>query len=302
MLGKILLQARKSMNGGLRTSWYREVVRLRILDTKPIVGTSDFSCEVHVYTSEADWLNLIWALKTLYYFSKRKWALTIHLDGSLLPTSIQTLRKHFPDARLIDKAKADNTVLPGLLAFPNCHHFRSTNLLAPKVFDFFHYLKSDKMILLDSDVLFFSEPKDLVEKVENPAYRLNCFNADISSAYTVTPEVVGEKLGFGIMPRINSGLAIIHRQSFVLSDIEQYLSLPGIYSHFWRIEQTIYALLSSRFGAELLPQPYDVRLGSDKGLSVCRHYVGEIRHLLYGEGIRHLSRNSPLLQPKKANG
>src|SRR5207244_6195553 len=58
--------------------------------------------------------------------------------------------------------------------------------------------------------------------------------------------------------------------------------------HFWRIEQTLYALCSSRFGVELLPERYDIRLSEGINNSSCRHYVGAIRHLFYGEGIRHL--------------
>ena len=72
--------------------------------------------------------------------------------------------------------------------------------------------------------------------------------------------------------------------------IEEFLALPGIIGHFWRIEQTIYALCSARFGASLLPDEYSVRLkGSDDALP-CRHYVGAIRHLMYSDGIRRLVR------------
>jgi hypothetical protein len=69
--------------------------------------------------------------------------------------------------------------------------------------------------------------------------------------------------------------------------------LPDIRSHFWRIEQTLFALCSSRYGVELLPEPYDVHLGEGiKG--PVRHYVGAVRHLMYKQGVRKLVRDGML--------
>ena len=77
--------------------------------------------------------------------------------------------------------------------------------------------------------------------------------------------------------------------SIRLEWIEEFLALPGLTDgHFWRIEQTLYALCSSRYGAELLPQEYDVSLEAGIPPRIFRHYVGAIRHLMYGEGIAHL--------------
>ena len=56
---------------------------------------------------------------------------------------------------------------------------------------------------------------------------------------------------------------------------------------FGRIEQTLFALCSSRYGVELLPEAYDVHL--DEGIrGPVRHYVGAVRQQMYGEGIRRL--------------
>ena len=64
------------------------------------------------------------------------------------------------------------------------------------------------------------------------------------------------------------------------------MALPGILDgHFWRIEQTLFALCSSRFGVELLPDEYAVSLKPGLGTRCFRHYIGTIRHLMYGEGI-----------------
>ncbi|QZZ20415.1 hypothetical protein J5X98_24755 [Leptothermofonsia sichuanensis E412] len=290
-LGSLVLKVRQKYQYGLGTAYYRDTVRPRILNTRPIAHTTDRTCEIHVLTYEKDWLNLIWALKTFYHYSGRRYALCIHDDGTLTADHRATLQSHFPAARIIDRASADRRVLATLQSYPRCLEFRKANHLSPKVFDFREYLESNRMLLLDSDVLFYEEPVALLKRIEDNTYQLNTVNGDVDSAYTVEPEVVQAQLGFELIDRFNSGLGLIHKQSMNLDWIEEFLGLPDILGHFWRIEQTLYALFSSRYGAELLPSEYDVHLEGDINDSPCRHYVGKIRHLMYSEGLRHLVQN-----------
>ncbi len=289
MIGRMLLAFKNRFGHGFRTAWLRDVVRPKILKTSPILANDDTCCEIHVYTSANDWLNLMWALKSFYWASERHYALAIHDDGSLDTNARKQIKTHFPKARLIDRESADQTVLPSLADYPRCKEFRETNQLSPKVFDFRQYLNSDRMLLLDSDVLFFSPPQELLQRIENPQYLKNTVNGDVSSAYTVEPNIVKEKFGFELIDRFNSGLGLIHKESLRLDWLEEFLEIPGIIGHHWRIEQTLFALSSCRFGAELLPQDYDVFLDGELGSKQSRHYVGSIRHLMYSEGIKKLS-------------
>lgn len=295
-IGSLVLKFQQKYEHGWQTAHFRDTVRLRILDTKPIAHTSDRSCEIHVLTYEKDWLNLIWALKTFYHYSGRRYALCIHDDGTLTTDNRATLQHHFPNARIIDRPTANQYVLAKLAEHPRCLEFRKTNHLSPKVFDFAAYLESDHMLLLDSDVLFFAEPTALLERIENPNYRLNTVNGDVDSAYTIDPATVQQKFGFELIDRFNSGLGLIHKASLNFDWIEEFLALPDILGHFWRIEQTLYALCSCRFGTELLPPEYDVHLEGGIDGSPSRHYVGKIRHLMYGEGIQHLTKAGFLKQ------
>jgi hypothetical protein len=277
------------------TAYYRDVVRPRILQTPPVVGTNNAACEVHAMTCRADWLNLIWTLKSFYHFSKRHYSLCIHEDGTVPAEGIEQLQRHFPDGRLIRRREADARSENDLRFYPRSQAFRRTNVLAPKVLDFVSYLDSERMLLLDSDVLFFAEPAQLLKRIEDPSYRLNTVNGDVGSSYSVEPSVVAKHTGIEVIERFNSGLGLIHKASMGLGWIEEFLGVPGILDgHFWRIEQTVFALCSSRFGCELLPREYDVRLTGGKEGRPSRHYVGQIRSLMYGEGIRHLSRTGML--------
>ncbi len=295
-LGSLVLQFRQKYEHGFQTAHFRDSVRFRILDTQPISDTTDRTCEIHVFTCANDWLNLVWTLKSFYHYSNRHYALCIHDDGTLTDSDRATLKHHFPNARLIERSTADEHIFSHLASHLRCLEFRKSNHLSPKLFDFPAYLESDRMLLLDSDILFFAEPTALLQRIEDPNYQLNTVNGDVASAYTVNPAIIQEKFGFEVIDRFNSGLGLIHKASLNLDWIEEFLALPEIIGHFWRIEQTLYALCSSRFGVELLPSEYDVHLEEGTKGFPSRHYVGKIRHLMYGEGIRYLTKNCFLKQ------
>jgi hypothetical protein len=289
--GALWLNLRQTFGHGLRVAWYRDVVRPRILSTSPIEDTTDQRCEIHVLTSKQDWLNLIWALKSFYMVSGRRYALCIHEDGSLKDAELAALREHFPAARIIQRAEGDAKLAEVLRAFPRSLAFRNTNPLGPKVFDFTAFLESDRMGLFDSDLLFFAEPTIYLQRVEDPGYRRNTFNADVSDAYTVDPDAVRERIGHRLLPRVNSGFGLVHASSIRWDWTEEFLALPGMLDgHFWRIEQTLFALCSSRYGVELLPEEYTLRLEPGVGGRCFRHYNGAIRHWMYGEGIARLAK------------
>jgi hypothetical protein len=287
--GAVLLRFRQKFGKGLRAAYYRDIVRPRILQTRPITGTNDPTAELHVMTRSEDWLDLIWALKSFYVFSKRKYKLAIHDDGSLEPQHRDLIRGHFPDARLIDRAEADERVCAELTDYPRNLTFRRTNILAPKVFDFISYLESDRMLIFDSDLMFFAAPTEMLNCIEDKNFTINIFNSDCKHCYTVWPDDISSLVGHAVLPQINSGFGLIHRDSIRLDWTEEFLGLPGILEgHFWRIEQTLIALCSSRYGVKLLPEEYTLRLEAGIGKRPFRHYVGEIRHLFYREGIRRL--------------
>ena len=191
--GVWLLRFKQRFGKGLRVAWYRDRVRPRILQTGPIRGLNDETAEVHVLTSRDDWLNLVWTLKSFYRVSDKPYRLVIHEDGTLPPETQEALKGHFPEARLVFRAEADAASRKALQDYPKALHFRTTNNLSLKIFDFPLFLEADRMILLDSDVLFFRRPDVLLDRIADANYLRNTVNGDVSGALTVEPETVKER-------------------------------------------------------------------------------------------------------------
>jgi hypothetical protein len=81
------------------------------------------------------------------------------------------------------------------------------------MFDFVVFLERNRMVLFDSDLLFFAEPTIYLQRIEDSSYLRNTFNADVGDAYTVEPEVVGPLIGHPLQLRVNSELGLEHRGS-----------------------------------------------------------------------------------------
>jgi hypothetical protein len=276
---------------GYATAYYRDLVRPRILQTDPVAGTTDSACELHALTCHADWLDLIWSLKSFYHFSNRRYALCIHDDGTIPAEGLGELRRMFPDGRLISRNKSDSKAEIELQEFPRCREFRRKHLLAPKLFDFALFANCEQMLFFDSDLLFFKEPAVLLERIEDPGYRRNTFNGDCQNGYTVCPETVRAKMNLELPPLINSGLGLVQKSSLRIDWCEEFLGLPRVTGGpaWWNEEQTLIALCSSRFGVDLLPEDYRLSLEPGIGDRPFRHYIGQIRQrLMYSEGIHAL--------------
>lgn len=286
MIGRFFYNARRVAADPV-AAYHRDIVRPKILKQTPVTKTEDSSAEIHVLTSEKDWINTVWALRSFYAQVPTRYSLTIHGDPELPSNVAEALYTQFPDARIIEHKDIREEMLDTLSEYPLCQHFRSTNILSIKCFDFAHTLRSDRMILFDSDLLFFAPPTTFLNYLQ-PEAKKNCFNRDVSTAYAVDLDTI-RTAGIEVVEEINSGFGVVHKGSIRYDWMEEFLSIPSIADgHFWRIEQTLFALCSTRFGVELLPDDYRVFLQGEVRNKPYRHYVGAVRDRMYSEGMRKL--------------
>lgn len=285
--GVLLSQFRRLYQGGVKASWYREIVRPRILRTPSILLPDQSEYEIHALTSIDDWQNLLWGLKSFYHFSEQLPALCIHEDGTLTPEVREILKTHFVGARLMTREQSDREVLETLGDYPACQKFRTESKLSIKLFNLMYYARSSRVLLVDSDVLFFEQPVALLDALADESTP-NRFNRDVQDAYTCERQQLADEFGLDVPPRFNSGLCVLQVESLNLDDIEQYLSSELLDGHFWRIEQTLICLCSAKYGTSPLPEGYDVILEDGLTNKPVKHYTSAIRNRMYAEGMRHL--------------
>lgn len=273
---------------GFRAAWRRRSIQRQILPTPPIRTANSGPVEVRVLTWRRDWINMIWALKSFYHFAQVDYPLFIH-DGGLLPDQVNQLQHHFPDAKLILSHEADQQFPAQLhsLGLSRSVHYRAKNISMRKIYDYVLDSHADYFVTIDSDIVFFRKPERLV--LPSNGITVNRYNLDDGYWYSLPLDELEQTFGVRPPAGINSGLALIRRESLDLKQIEGFLAHPPMYENNWVTEQTLHALCSTLYGVELLPDTY--RVGGPLGITpdlVCKHYPGTHRPWLYTEGMQYL--------------
>jgi hypothetical protein len=269
-------------------AWQRRAIQRLILATPPVKTATTGPAEVRVLTWRRDWMNQLWALKTFYHFAGVDYPLHIH-DGGLDRGQGERLLAHFPNARFVaaDEALTHITKVLTARRLPHCLEFRRNNPFGVKLIDYFAFSTAQRVVSIDSDILFFRRPDELLDADGDP--RRNLFNRDVRDWYCLEPERL-EGL-FGIRPPagVNAGLSLIWRESVDLNFVEHCLARMELPAHHWLTEQTVHAINSKAYGIELLPDTYCVGEGPLPAEQlVCKHYPGPYRPQMYAEGMRRL--------------
>ncbi len=283
------LDFRWATREGLARAWRRHACERRILDTPPLwTAAASRRIEVRALTWRRDCLDLIWALKSFYFFAGVDYPLVIH-DGGLLPRQLQLLRRHFPNAGFVTAGEAELRVPAELerRGLRRCRAYRRSNVATRKLFDFFLFSAAEYVISIDSDIVFFRRPDRLCIPPQGDFK--NRYNKDAGYWYSMSLDEL--EANFGIRPpeRINSGLSLVRRASMDFEAMERWLAHPKLFADQWVTEQTLHALCAGLYGFEFLPDTYCV--STSPGLSpemVCKHYPGFFRYLQYEEGMARL--------------
>lgn len=297
--GRLLWLLRRDIKRGWEATYHDYRTKPLITEWSwPFWSETPQPVPVHMLTGKNDWLLAAWALASFFHFTEQTWNVVIHDDGTLPEEARATLKELFKTARIISRDEADTRMDRVLASFPLCHDYRNKHPLGLKIFDMPQFVEGERFILLDSDVLFFSYPREIMNWVGDGA---ECwFNEDIEDSALITADSAWADLQVPLWPRVNSGLCLLAKSAIDLEFCERALGETSILKgHVWRVEQTLFALCASRYGkGGLLPKTYEVSLAwlatSD---AVARHYVGAVRDRFYGEGLKRL--RDVLLAPEE---
>lgn len=282
-----------------RNGWKEEMERRRlrnaILSTPPQrtdpVGSGEAA--LCLMCCQYDWEQAIWALKSFYAFFSSPLPLYLRLQGPMTAESIRELSGHFPDARLIGQREADDRADQELIAkgLNTLGELRQKTVHLQKLTDFPTLCSERRLFIMDSDILFFAEPRALRQAIfEGKGFY---FQADHIDAYVLTPEDAKQAFQVELRPKLNVGMMVFPREAIDLRLADEWLRHPVFVPHYGtpHIEQTLWALLAeAKSTTEVLPETYYLSLDGPANPSglVARHYVSPVRNLMYDEGMAYL--------------
>ena len=233
------------------------------------------SFPVHLLTCHKDLDMALWCLKSFMHFSEWCPTITIHDDGSLTKADGTLLQAHLPGCRVIPKEEADRRLDDVLRGHPRCRQMRQARGFhtARKLFDPWAYCSHDALVIMDSDILFFRRPQQLLEHADRGKA---CFGSDYQNAYAVETGEIRRRLGVEVLDRINSGLLVLGRNDYDLDLIEDFFGVfPETAADQLWLEQTLYALLLSRAAAQRLDPAYQISSQPIEAATVSHHFVSD---------------------------
>ena len=251
---------------------------------RPAAKTGDPT--VHMLVSSRTWHAGLLAYVAFEQHTNRHWRFYIHEDGTVDDAARRIITKTLPDATLISREEADAKMRNSLEAFPLCLEQRSRHNLFLKFSDFVSFAPGERFIVLDSDVIFFRRPGEILSWVDS-ADDACLHNEDTKEKYCIPREEIRKTLGIAMWPRFNSGLVLMPRRAVDFQLAERFISaFKNSVHHPQFFEQTLYGLTATAWGrGGPLPSSYEISWGYfRKPGAICRHYVGEFKHdLLYIE-------------------
>ena len=244
----------------------------QIFETAPIQCDRRSSLKVASLVSAQDIEMLLWCLKSLFHFSESPWDLWI-LDGGLNGTDRELLEKHFPQCHVCAEPGLTATLHPYLGRYPEVRAFRKHLQLAKKLIDAPLVVRGNKFLLLDSDVLFFAKPVQLIDYLRQDKVNRFAFNMEKG--------------------KINSGVAVVPPSRVSLDQVEGVLrSMPFSFKKQFWAEQEIYTAIAQDCYDELT-DAYAVEPVPPDAYSklVSCHFISTVRHRFFEQGIEQLRKS-----------
>jgi hypothetical protein len=277
----------------------REQLRPMVFNLPPIEASSRPEVEIHMLCGKYHLDMGIWASWSFMRFLKNS-VLYVHSDGTLGNDDVSLLQKIIRPSIVVTKSEADACVAAKLAKLaPRLCQFKHTNLFASQITSMQLYGNLDRFLMLDADVLCFSDPCELRTALmaDKPAFRWGpdlrtSYVASVSQLSKMTQLQIPEGLNLGDMvtPRLN-------KEDFEYLEhlIPTLQADPTIDMECSWVPQTLLAVIAGRYHkTQPLSRDYAVTLGRTSDIAIVRHYVSipAIRPRFFTEGIPKLLRDN----------
>ncbi len=279
----------------------RHLYDRRIAATRPFVTGKEFPrFEVHMLLGRKHVGMCLWAVKSFLNATNTPFVVVLHDDGSLTDADTAKLKAHLIDVRVVHKKEADDIMRKKLAPYPNCLEYRFTSkstsdhrgteynmrIFSIRLFDFNLMSNATKTLVLDADVLFFKEPREIVDWAPSASDGVSLYSVE---QYRPVRNVRGAIVGFErkspTPTDANAGLLCFDKQAFDLDSINAWIGEHrDRMDRYATFEQAAYNYLIKRDGrCSPLPDSYSFNFTDDQVFAT--HFT--IKPLFF-QNIQHL--------------
>jgi hypothetical protein len=211
--------------------------------SRPARSCGSSSTEVHSLVGHGHVVLYLYAAKSL----KRFWpeaGIVVHDDGTLRALDCLLLRRQLRGVRIIRRPDADRVMAARLGDWPRIRDLRSSNVRILQLLDYYLLAASDRVIGMDSDVLFLAEPRLLREWASGAVDATALYSPERAPK---GPHWIPDTFpGVSYVPDLCCGLVAIDRRRLPSFDYLERLvkgAPPEIIGHGRFVTQMLYSLL-----------------------------------------------------------
>ena len=269
---------------------------------KPIDTSVESTIEVHMLCGHSHITMGIWSLWSLLRWTDGKMTPVIHSDGSITPEDVLRFRQFFPQIKFIWHEDAQRWVEQRLAGneFEFLRSFFGTHFFGSRLVASHMSERAKVVVALDSDVLFFDRPNEMIEQcaVAHQSLALTSFRDEFDWVSVLAPVNEFEaRCGTRIECGFNCGMVVIPKfgdEQFQFLERMLRAYTPEWRAHYFA-EQTLMALMAGEFGWHQLPPSYQMGQPTNSSDAIAIHYVSNqaVRPRFFSEGLPRLVGRRP---------
>ena len=249
--------------------------------------SADPGFEIHVLCQKSDIRMLEWALKSFLYFSKLCPNIIVHDDGSFNKKSASVLEKRFRNLKVLFKVEADRLIekYPGLP--DDIRKYRGGgHAVILEFFDLFLLSSAKKVMICDTDILFFKRPDEIINFVNGKSQfdalvsRQGVYDLMVSKEYEQRHQLIEKHADF-----MNSGLILINRKKFTLDMFVNYFRNTKREVKDYLVGMSGWGSLISQVNFDFFPVDTYIIKGRPGENTVMKHFTSPRRYDFFAYGI-----------------
>jgi len=274
-------------------TYYRWLLKKRIMSLPPVTLSKECAvCTLAILANKKNFFESVAALYSFCFWEKNI-NIHYHEDGTLTEQDIDVLEKTFPGIVIFRRKEEDVTVAAYLSSkrMVNCARLRSHFIFSIRLFDMLARKRTPYLIQIDSDVLFFSKPTEILDIIQTGKAN-GCYNRDVIDAYTFDKAAISKYIDKPVVNNFNAGVFLHNFDEAFWDFAENVLAHEPGAAESWHLEQTLFAMYVSLKGAFVeLPRQYD--LGRREKIAgtpiISEHYVHNTGYDFHKDFINRLA-------------
>lgn len=221
----------------------------------------------------------LFCIRSLFKISQEKFCIYLIDDGSFDEELINQVKKQLPGAIVVDAetiAKNLDSKLP-LEEYPAIRNKRKIYPHLKKLTDIHTLFNQDQWkLVLDSDMLFWSNPKQMIDWLKTPKKPLYMLDSQRSYGYSI--ELMESLCKNQVPDLVNVGLIGLESQAINWNKVEKWIvQLEQAEGTSYYLEQALSAMLINSKSSLILPKkdyivyPSSEEISNNQG--ILHHYV-----------------------------